>query len=127
MIDDDDFKHVRHSAAGSGIATAGRRVIAILTAEWATSTVGGSWNAVSASFARATPAARVRWWAITIAIAATAHIALRALMSSTVAPGMPLGVYVVIVAGSAVIAWQAEGFHRGWHGSRLSRLFHDRN
>jgi hypothetical protein len=64
-----------------------------------------------------TPAARLRWWATMIAVAAAGHVVLRSFMSSTVAPAMPLGLYLVIAAAGALIAWQAEAFHRAWFGS----------
>ena len=117
-----DFERVRHSAATSGIATAGRRLIEVATAAWSSSAIGGRWASTRGAFARATPALRVRWWAITIAVAGAAHVVLRSLMSSTVTPAMPLAVYIVIIAAGAAIAWQADAFHRAWDGSRLSRL-----
>ena len=112
-----DFDRVTRSAQASAIAQAGRRVIAVTTAAMASSAIGAWWAGVRGSFARATPAARLRWWAITIGVAAVAHIGLRLLMSSTVSPAMPIAIYAVIAAGCALIAWQVEGFHRAARGS----------
>jgi hypothetical protein len=122
-----DFERVRQSARTSAIAGAGCRVIAAVTSAWASSAVAGRWRHASDAFRHSPPPARLRWWAIAIGAAAVAHVGLRALMSSTVAPAMPMAVYIAIAAGSALVAWQAQGFQRAWHGSRLSRLFHDRH
>lgn len=118
-----DFERVRHSAQASVIARTGRRVIDIATTAWGTSAVGGWWTRTGHAFARATPVIRLRWWAITIGVGAVTHVVLRSFMSSTVAPAMPLGLYAVIAAGSAVVAWQADAFSRAWRGSRVSRAF----
>ena len=119
----DDFQRVRQHARTSAIATAGRRLIAVVTAAWTASAMGGWWTAATGACARATPAARLRWSAVAMAVAAAVHVVLRSFLSSTVAPAMPLGLYVVMAAGGALIAWQADAFHRAWHGSRVSRLF----
>jgi hypothetical protein len=119
----DDFLRLREHARTSAIATASRRLIAAATAAWTTSAVGGWWAATIRPFAGAAAAARLRWSAIAIAVAAAGHVVLRSFLSPTVAPAMPLGLYVVIAMGGAVIAWQAEAFHRAWRGSRASRVF----
>lgn len=117
-----DFDRVRQSAHTSALATAGRRAITVTAAAWSSSAVGGWWTDTRDAFARATPPRRLRWWAITIAVACATHLVLRPLMSSTVAPAMPPGLYILIAASGAVIAWQAEAFHRAWLGSSVRGL-----
>ena len=112
-----EFEHVRHNARSSALAAAGRRIIEVIAAAWATSVAGGRYAAVSTAFGRATPPARLRWWTTTIAVAALMHLLLRALLSSTVIPAMPASVYFLIAGVSAAIALSAEAFHRAWAGS----------
>ena len=115
-----DFDRLRHSARSSAIATAGRRMISLVAAAWETSAVGRWSGAAQAAFTRATPAARLRWWATTIGVAAAAHLVLRAFMSSTVRPAVPASFYIVIAVASALIAWRADAFYRAWYDSRLA-------
>lgn len=127
----DDFERVRESAMTSAIAHRGRRLVSVASTAWPTSVIGRWWTRTRELFARATPAARLRWWAITISVAAIAHVALRSLMSSTVAPAAPLAVYLVLAGAGVAIAWQADACHRAWRASRL-RAFakpssHDRH
>ena len=118
-----DFDRARASAHSSAIARTGRRLMTVAASAWTSSAIGGSWRRTREAFAHATPARRVWWWAFTIGVASAVHLVIRSFLSTTVAPGMPIAVYIVIAAASAVIAWKADAFHRAWRGSKVARAF----
>jgi hypothetical protein len=118
----DDFERVRVIAARSRIARVLSITEATVEAAWRTSAIGRRLKPLMGRLAVTAPPDRVRWCATALAVAAVAHLALRSLMSSTIAPALPAAVALTIAAGSTLVAWQAGAFHRAWPGSRLSRL-----
>jgi hypothetical protein len=117
-----DFERVRVIAAQSGIARVLSITGATVETAWRTSAIGRRLEPLVGRLAVTAPADRVRWCATALAVAAIAHLVLRSLMSLTIAPALPVAVILTVAAGSTLVAWQADAFHRAWHGSQLARL-----
>ena len=109
-----DFERVRRAATNSWLIGRASRMADVLALAWPASVVGGALNRSAEQLARLAVADRVRWVATTIAIAALAHLALRATLPRTVVPAMPAMLIAGIAAFAAVVAWQADAFARAW-------------
>jgi hypothetical protein len=118
-----DFEHTRAAAAQSLAGRALPRFMAAAGTAWTTSVIGQSLRRATQPLATASSAELVRWCATAIAIAAMAHLMLRAMMPATVAPSLPAVVIVALAAIAATAAWKADTVSRAWQHSRLSRLF----
>jgi hypothetical protein len=109
-----EFPRATRAARESILGRTMMKSLELIAAAWGTSVVR-AWSLGSHDrFVSTTAPARLRWTATTIATAAVAHLALRQLLSSTVAPALPMIFIAGIAAGAAIVAWQAEAFERAW-------------
>jgi hypothetical protein len=118
-----DFHNVREAGAESWIGRGVAALRARFAAAWRTSRLGNALGRAEVSWTAQARAARIRWVATTISVAAVAHLAMRPLMSPTVIPAMPAVLFVFVAIGTAIVAWQAEAFERAWRQSRFARYF----
>ena len=119
----DDFDNVRDAGARSWIGRGVAAVRARLAAAWRTSRLASTLSHANADWAAHTRAARIRWVATTISVAALAHLAMRPLLLPTVVPAMPALLFVFVAIGAAIVAWQANAFEQAWRQSRFARYF----
>lgn len=108
------FESVRRSAAASRLGRLATRGVQSVGAAWRSSLIGRTVDAEHAAWAALSPADRIRWAGRAVAVAAVAHLALRFMMSSTVAPALPTLLVAGVAVFGALAAWQAAAFARAW-------------
>ena len=94
---------------------------------WRSSRVFVALQPVVTDFRRQSSAVLIRWSAVVLTTAALTHLALRSMLSPTIAPAIPAFFVVGIAVLGAAVAWQAPAFDRALADSRvrraLNRLF----
>ena len=96
----------------------------VLQAAWRDSRVSRALQPAVSQFSQQSDAERIRWIAVALMVAALAHLALRSMLSPTIAPAVPAFFIGGIAAVSALVAWQAPAFDRALADSRVRRAVH---
>jgi hypothetical protein len=117
----DGFERVEDAARRSRLIGGLAGGASVARASWRSSRVSAALQPALTDFGAQSSTARIRWAAVVLTAAALTHLALRSMLSPTIAPAIPAFFVAGIAAVGAVVAWQAPAFDRALADSRVRR------